>query len=379
MNFIEIIDEKRMINDFLELAAIDAESFHEHDLCIALKEKFALLGVEMQEDDAAEKIGGNSGNLYGNLTGEAGINPIFFMGHLDRVKPGNAVQPQCCDGLISSSGDTVLAADDLVACVALLEACRVLKNNALVYPMIEMIFTVAEEVGLKGAKHFDFGTLKSDFGFALDSDGPIGTIVVAGGFHFSFKAEINGLSAHAGVEPEKGISAIKVASDAISKMQLGRIDEATTANIGTIHGGTAANIVPGRIIMEGEVRSLERCKAEHHVAGMRLLLEQSAALHRAEVKIEIEESYTGFSIQEDEEVVIIAKKAADMIGVEAVLKSSCGGSDVNIVNASGKRAANLGAGYKKIHSCDECIEVADMVKLTQYVLAIITQKAAQID
>jgi len=371
-----LINKKRMIDDFIELASIDAESLHEYDLSMALQKKFAAVGVSLQEDDIAEKIGGNAGNLLGRLEGEPGINPIFFMGHMDRVKPGNNVKPIYQDEIIKSSGDTVLGADDLIACVALLEACRIIGAEKLDHPAIEMIFTVAEEVGLQGAKNFDFAGLQSDFGFAIDSDGPIGTIVVQGGYHFSIRAEITGKTAHAGIEPEKGISAIKVASDAISKMRLGRIDDATTANIGTINGGTAANIIPGKIVMEGEVRSLERDKAQAIAEEMRQHLEKAAGTYHASVNIEIDESYAGFIIDDTEPVFVLAEKAAKMVGINPIKKSSCGGSDVNIVNASGKRAVNLGAGYKKIHSTYEFIAVSDMVSLTQYILAIITQAAA---
>jgi len=226
-----------------------------------------------------------------------------------------------------------------------------------------------------GAKALDPAKIRAKYGFALDSEGKVGTIVVAAPSQAKIRTIIYGKSAHAGVAPEKGISAIQIAAKAIAKMPLGRIDEETTANIGRFEGGRATNIVCDRVDIWAEARSLDKEKLEKQLKTMKEIFEKTAEEMggRAEVRTEI--SYPAFAFCEEDPVVQIAKEAAEKVGREAVLAKSGGGSDANIFAGFGIPTVVLGVGYEEIHTTHERIPVGELVKLSEMVLAIIETAA----
>lgn len=264
-----MVNEKRLLEEFLELVQIDSETKHEAEISKVLKQKFTDLGLSVKEDDTKEVTGHGAGNLICTLKGTKDADTIYFTSHMDTVVPGKGVKPIVEDGYVKSDGTTILGADDKTGLAAMFEAIKVLKEQNIEHGTIEFIITAGEESGLVGAKAMDRSDITAKYGFALDSDGKVGNIIVAAPTQAKVRATIFGKTAHAGVEPEKGISAITIASKAISKMPLGRIDKETTANIGRFEGGTQTNIVCDQVDILAEARSLVPEKMEAQVQKMK--------------------------------------------------------------------------------------------------------------
>lgn len=370
------VNEERLVKEFLELVQVDSETKNESAIAEVLKEKFMGLGVEVYEDDTKDITGHGAGNLICTLKGnKTGVDTIYFTSHMDTVVPGKNIKPQIQDRMITSDGTTILGADDKAGLSAMIEAIRFLKENDIKHGDIQFIITVGEESGLVGARAIDSNLIKAKFGYALDSDGEVGDIVVAAPTQAKLHAKVIGKTAHAGVEPEKGISAITIAAKAISKMPLGRIDEETTANIGRFEGGKQTNIVADYVEILAEARSLNPDKMEKQVTKMKDAFEKTAESLGGKAEIEVKVMYPGFHQKAGDEVVEIARSAAKSIGHESNLLKSGGGSDANIFAGFGIPTVNLAVGYEGIHTTDEKISIDDLVKVTQLVIAIINEVA----
>ena len=371
-----MVKEQRIVDEFLELVQVDSESKHEAQIVKVLKEKFTALGVVVFEDDSASRTGQEAGNLICLLKGtKAGVSPIYFTCHMDTVTPGNGVKPSIKDGVIETDKTTILGADDKAGIAALLEAVRVLKEQGIPHGDIQFILTVSEEIGLLGSQAMDPSLLKAEFGYAIDSGGAVGEIIVAAPTQARVVAKIHGKTAHAGVAPEKGISAITMAAKAIAKMPLGRIDDELTANIGTINGGTATNVVCDYVEVVAEARGLVKEKMESQVQQMKELFEQEAAAMGGRADVTIDVMYASYKLGDGDHVVEVAKRAAAKIGREPKLLQSGGGSDANIFSGYGIPTVNLAIGYEDIHTTDEKMPINELVKVTEMVLAIIEEVA----
>ncbi|MDG5788655.1 M20/M25/M40 family metallo-hydrolase [Evansella sp. AB-P1] len=370
-----MINEQRLVDEFLELVKIDSETKFEREIADILKGKFASLGVHVKEDDTTEVTGHGAGNLICTLKGNDGIDPIYFTSHMDTVVPGVGVTPSIEAGYIKTDGTTILGADDKAGIAAMLEAIRVLKEQAINHGTIQFIITVGEESGLVGAKAIDKNDIIAKYGFALDSDGKVGSLIVAAPTQSKVKAIVHGKTAHAGVAPEKGVSAITIASKAIAKMPLGRIDEETTANIGRFEGGSQTNIVCDRVDILAEARSLLHEKMEKQVTAMKVALQEAAEEMGGRVDVETKVVYPGFKHQEGDHVVEIAKLAVQAIGRKAELLQSGGGSDANVIAGFGIPTINLGIGYEEIHTTNEKLPIEELVKASELVVALIIQAA----
>jgi tripeptide aminopeptidase len=371
-----MVNQDRLIEEFLELVKVDSETKHEAQIAQVLKEKFSSLGVEVFEDDTIGVTGHGAGNLICTLNGvKEGVDPIYFTSHMDTVVPGKGIKPSIQDGYIVTDGTTILGADDKAGLAAMLEAIRVLKENNIPHGTIQFIITVGEESGLVGAKALDPALLKAKFGYALDSDGKVGNIIVAAPTQAKVKATIHGKTAHAGVAPEKGVSAITIAAKAISRMPLGRIDEETTANIGRFEGGTQTNIVCDRVDILAEARSLVGEKMEAQVAKMKEAFETVASEMGGRADVEVSVMYPGFKFAEGDHVVEVAKRAATKIGRTSELQQSGGGSDANVIAGHGIPTVNLAIGYEEIHTTNERMPIEELVKTTELVVAIIEEVA----
>ncbi|QOR65392.1 M20/M25/M40 family metallo-hydrolase [Cytobacillus suaedae] len=371
-----MVNQDRLIEEFLELVKVDSETKYEAQIAKVLKEKFSALGVEVFEDDTTSVTGHGAGNLICTLNGvKDGVDPIYFTSHMDTVVPGKGIKPSIQDGYIVTDGTTILGADDKAGLAAMLEAIKVLKEKNISHGTIQFIITVGEESGLVGAKALDSALLKAKFGYALDSDGKVGNIIVAAPTQAKVKATIHGKTAHAGVSPEKGVSAITIAAKAISRMPLGRIDEETTANIGRFEGGTQTNIVCDRVDILAEARSLVGEKMEAQVAKMKEAFETVASEMGGRADVEITVMYPGFKYADGDHVVEVAKRAAAKIGRPSELQQSGGGSDANVIAGHGIPTVNLAIGYEEIHTTNERMPIEELVKTTELVVAIIEEVA----
>jgi tripeptide aminopeptidase len=368
------VNEERLVEEFLELVQTDSETKHEREIAALLKEKFTSLGVDVVEDDSMKETGHGAGNLICTLKGtREGVEPIYFTAHMDTVVPGKNIQPQIKDRIITSDGTTILGADDKAGLAAILEMVRLLKENDIEHGDIQFIITAGEESGLVGAKALDPKMIKASYGYAIDSNGEVGDIVVAAPNQAKIFATIKGKTAHAGLEPEKGVSAITLASKAISNMPLGRIDDETTANIGRFEGGEQTNIVADSVKILAEARSLEREKLDKQTASMKRAFEETAKEFGGEAEVEVKLMYPGFKQKDGDRVVEVAKRAAKSIGRESKLLKSGGGSDANIIAGFGIPTVNLALGYEEIHTTNERISIDDLVKITELITAIVKE------
>lgn len=271
------VNKESLVDEFLELVQIDSETKHETKIAEVLTNKFTELGLDVVEDNSKEETGHGAGNLICTLKGNKDdVDPIYFTSHMDTVVPGNAVKPSIKDGYIVSDGTTILGADDKAGLAAILQTIRTLKENNIKHGDVQFVITVGEESGLVGAKALDGSLLNAKYGYAIDSNGTVGDIIVAAPTQAKLFTVMKGKTAHAGVAPEKGVSAITLAAKAISKMPLGRIDEDTTANIGRFEGGKQTNIVCDHVEILAEARSLIPEKMEEQVAKMKDAYEKTA-------------------------------------------------------------------------------------------------------
>lgn len=371
-----MINEERLLEQFLQLVQIDSETKDEAEIAKVLSDQFAELGVDVYEDDTVDITGHGAGNLICTLKGtKQGVDSIYFTSHMDTVVPGKGIKPVLKNGYVVSDGSTILGADDKAGLAAMLEAVKVLKEKNIQHGDIQFIITVGEESGLVGAKALDPKRIKAKYGFALDSDGDVGNIVVAAPTQAKIKAVIHGKTAHAGVAPEKGVSAITIAAKAIANMPLGRIDEETTANIGRFEGGRATNIVADRVDILAEARSLVPKKMEAQVEKMKEAFETTARTMGGKAEVNVEIMYPGFKFADGDHVVEVAKKAVDKIGRTPKLLSSGGGSDANIIAGFNIPTVNLAVGYEEIHTTNERMPIEELNKLTELVVAIVSEVA----
>lgn len=366
------INSARLVDNFLKLVQIDSAPRAEAKIAAEIIRQLAGLGVAAEMDNAGAKVGGDAGNVIARLPGTPGKPTIMFSAHMDRVEPGLNIKPLVKDGAIYSDGSTILAADDVAGIAAIIEAIHVLKEKSAAHGPLEFVFTVVEERGLHGAKNLDYTKLKADFGFALDSSGPVGSAIVQGPAQDKIEAVIYGQAAHAGVNPEDGISAIVAAGRGIAKMKTGRLDHETTANIGTIRGGTATNIVTDKVEIQAEARSLKNEKLEQQSQHMRECLERGAAELGARAEVKISRMYSAFCLDESSPVIALFKRACRDVNLSGELIPSGGGSDANIFNAQGIPTANIGVGYKKVHTTEESMAISDLEAVARLTLALIT-------
>jgi tripeptide aminopeptidase len=361
----------RLIEEFLELVQVDSISGKERQLADLLIRKLTDLGLEVREDEAGSAVDSNTGNIIGRLPGSGRGPVIMLCAHMDTVEPGLGVKPVLADGVIRSAGDTVLGADDKAGIATILEVLRIVREHSFEHGGLEVVFTIWEEGGMFGAKNLQYNQLKARYGFVLDSDGVPGTIITRAPSHDEIGITIRGRAAHAGLNPEDGINAIKVASEAIAQMDLGRIDHETTCNIGIISGGKATNIVPDSVTIKGESRSLCASKREAQTARICRAVYKAAENYGAQVEIKTELLYSGFHLDQESPPVKVALEAARRLGLQPKLEKTGGGSDANIFNHRGIPTAVLGIGMKKAHTCEEYITTADLVDNARYLFEIL--------
>lgn len=366
-----MVNRDRMVDEFMQLVRIDSLTRNERMMADTLKSKLAEMGIDFVEDNSGERIGGNAGNIICTIKGDKKVPPILLMAHMDTVAPGTGKKPLISDGHIRSDGTTVLGGDDVAGIECILETLRVLKEDNIAHGDIQVAFTVAEEGGLFGAKNLDYSLINAKYGFVMDGDGPIGSVAVKAPSQNRIYVDIKGKASHAGVAPEKGISAIQIASQAIAGMKLGRIDFETTANIGTINGGIETNIVCEKVEIKAEARSRDSKKLDEQTVHMKDCFEKAAKLYGGSVEFRTQLEYPSFNIDKDSGIVKILDKAAKVAGLELRLTETGGGSDTNIINGEGIQSVDISVGVELFHSVEEQLLIDDLVKTAEFLYAII--------
>lgn len=366
-----------VVKYFLELVGIDSESKNERKVADKLIADLVSLGAEVFEDDAHLEHGGNSGNVFARFAGDPSKDAIFFCAHMDTVRPGNNIKAIISDGVIHTDGTTILGGDDKSGVAEIMIGIQRVLQSGESHAPIEVLFTICEEIGLLGARHFDKSLLKAKFGFAFDSH-EVGEVLIGAPSADKFNIIIHGKEAHAGVEPEKGINAIRVASEAIALMPNGRLDHESTCNMGKISGGIATNIVPKQIMIWGEARSHDNAKLDGIISQIQHALETAVQKHqspqgKASYEFHNTREYEAFSIAEDHPTVLLAKKALEGLGIEAKIKKGGGGSDANIINLAGIPTVICGSGMDKVHTVREQIKVSELERGADFVQAMIIE------
>lgn len=367
MNRFEAVDSDRLVSTFLELVAVDSPTGQEAEIGKLLEARFADSGCAVRMDDI--------GNLVAVLPGDVD-RTILVSTHMDTAGSDRGIVPILDDGVIRTDGTTILGADDKSGIAGCLELLAILRGNPeWHHPTIEFVVTVGEERGLVGSRHLDVSQLHASHGFVLDTAGAMGSITYWSPTSVYLTIEFEGRKAHAGVEPEKGISAVKVAAEAVVAMPLGRIDEETVANIGTVRGGEARNIVPGAAVLEGMARSHDPDKLDRQLEAMRSACDRAAAAHGATVHFDAEQIYQAYRISEDAQPYREAAAAIRAVGLEVVPRKSGGGTDGNFFNAKGIPCVALPTGMVDEHATTEHIAIDDMVTACRILVALATQEA----
>lgn len=371
-----MVNEERLVQLFKELCLIDAPALQERESVAYVKRLLTDLGLEVWEDDAGSKIGGNANNLIAKLpTNISGAPSIFFSAHFDTVEPTAGLVIEEIDGVFYSASDTILGADDKGGMAPAIEMIRVLLETGAPHGDIFLLFSVAEEIGLRGAEVMKIEELGVDFGYVLDTGPPVGTFVTRTASHDKLDIRIVGKPAHAGKDPEKGVNAIVVAAHAIAGMKIGRIGPETTANLGVIQGGTATNVVCPEVHIRAEARSTSIEELDHQVDHMIMRFENAARELGAEVHIDHHRHYDAYEIDPAEPVVRLAQAASRALGFEPTLRTTLGGSDANAFNAKGVPSIVVATGMDKIHTHEEFVARKDLVDLTRLCLEIVAQVA----
>ncbi|MDY0292092.1 MAG: M20/M25/M40 family metallo-hydrolase [Desulfuromonadaceae bacterium] len=373
-----MINTTRLCTEFSTLAAISSPSFYEGEIATYLHSRLEQLGARVECDTSAHATGSESGNIIARLPAyNHGDAPLLLSAHMDTVSPAQGVTPMLQDGVFTSAGDTILGADDKSGIAQILEVVTVLRENNIPHPPLELVFTVCEEVGLLGAKNLDFNALHARHGLVLDTSG-VGMVACSAPCANKIKFRIRGRASHAGLNPEHGISAIRIAARGIEQMRLGRVDADTTANIGVIHGGQATNIVAAMLEMLGEARSFSEEKLQRQTEHMCTCLREAvrhycggSPIPEVGVECEVIEDYPLMNVSQDTPILQTLRDAAVTLGQTLEVGRSGGGSDANIFNAHGIATLNLATGMNKVHSTEEYIRVADLAAVAALLLEFV--------
>jgi tripeptide aminopeptidase len=364
-------DHEQLLALFLDLAALPSPPGEERAVADAVTRYLRDLGLAVDEDDAGERIGATAGNLLCRIPPRGEGVALFLCAHLDTVPPAGPIEPVVEDGVVRNAAGTILGADNKAAVAVMLEATRRLLNEGRPHGGVELLFTPKEEVGLRGAFAFDHTRLGARVGYVYDQAAPIGEVILGAPAAQAMEVRFHGRAAHSGMHPEDGRSAIAAAARAIADLRLGRVDEDTTANVGVIEGGTAANIVPEWCTFVAEARSHDERKLADLVQEMLDAFAFAAGVAECEVETDVRRSYRGYRFKRDDLPVRLAREALERSGFQPRFALSGGAADANVFNERGLECVNLANGMSNIHTPEESIAIADLEAMVDVTLALV--------
>jgi tripeptide aminopeptidase len=356
---------------FTELAAVPSPPGEERVVADRVSRFLRDCGIEVDEDATGATTGSAIGNLYALLEPTTEGVPLLLCAHLDTVPPAGSIEPVVEDGVVRNAAGTILGADDKAAVAVMLEAARRILAENLPHAGIELLFTPKEEVGLVGAYAFDHTRLRARLGYVYDQAAPIGTVILGAPYSQSLEVTFHGRAAHSGMHPEEGRSAIAAAARAITEMRLGRVDQDSTANVGTIRGGTATNIVPEWCTFVAEARSHDERRLAELVQEMQDAITFAAGVSECDVETKARKSYRGYRFGRSDDAVVLAAEALERCGHTVSYELSGGAADANVFNERGLQCVNLANGMANIHTPDEHIAVADLEAMIDVTLALV--------
>ncbi|MDE3130199.1 MAG: M20/M25/M40 family metallo-hydrolase [Acidobacteriota bacterium] len=368
-------ERQRLHRTFESLCRIPSPTGDERGVADWLTRELAALGLTVDEDDAGRAIGSNAGNLLARVPGSS-ERSLLFCAHMDTVPLTAPVIPVRRDDGWENSGDGILGADNKAAVAAIVELARLLVARDQRPELgLELLFTVAEETGLNGARQFDVGRLRSGFGYVFDHASPLGEVITASPTNMRVDAEIRGRAAHAGLQPELGVSAVVAGAHAIANMPQGRFDAETTANVGVVAGGTAANVVPDRCSISAEVRAVEQQQLDRYVTQAIDALEDAADSAGCDLDLKLQQMFSGYRLSSREASVALAARALRRLGYEPAYRSSGGGSDANAFRQSGFSCTNLANGTERAHERTERVSCVALEANLELMLALLEEAA----
>ena len=345
-----MINRDRLVQTFTDLARIDSPSGEEEVIAAYLTERLEQLGFTVARD------------AYGNvIASEGGESPLLLSAHMDTVEPGRGVQPLIDGDVIHTDGSTILGGDCKAGLAAILESLESVAEDGTPRRAVEIALTREEEIGLLGAKNLDFSMIRAKEAIIFDGEGPVKRVTSGSPTHLAFEIDITGRAAHAGVEPEKGISAIQIAAEMIVQMRLGRLDENTTFNIGVIKGGSVRNAVPEKANLVGETRSLDSGALEKvHSYLLNILQDTSNRWTEATINWDIREEFRGYRLDESDSAVVRVMETLAQIGLTPELGLSGGGTDGNVFQLHGMQAVVVGASMHDAHTVRETVLISEL-------------------
>jgi tripeptide aminopeptidase len=367
-------ERERLVADFVQLCEIESPSGTERAMADAVADQLRGLGLEVEEDDSAEETEAGSGNLIARIPGPEGARTILLCAHMDTVPLDAPVQVAREDGVLTNRNEAILGADNKAAIATILGAARRLVRDGTPVE-VEIVFTTSEERALRGAKALDRNRLGAEFGFVFDHASPVGDVIVASPTYYRLAARFRGQSAHAGIRPEAGANAIAAAAKAIAGMRIGRLDPQTTANVGRIEGGTAANVVAERCTVELEARSLDDARAGEVVSEMVDACGEAASDGHCDLETSVERLFQGYRLTRTAPAVETAAAALTACGIEPVYISTGGGSDANALIAAGLPVVNIANGTERNHQPDESVTEDALETMLDVTLAIVAEAA----
>lgn len=368
-----MVDRERAINTFFEYVKIDSETGNEKYMSHRLAEDLGKLGFEVYVDNAGEKCKSNGNNVYCFLKGPLDAEPLLLSAHMDTVKPGVGIEPYIDGKYIKSKTDTVLGADDKSGVAAIMESLKVVKEKNLSHRPLEIVFTISEEKGLLGSKNLEFDRLKAKNAIVIDSSGNAGDIKIQAPGKKHINVEIIGTASHAGAHPEKGVSSIMVASEAIANMKLLRIDEETTANIGSFTATGPDNIVCSHAEITAEIRSLSPDKLDGQLHHMMECFEKACKRHGAKIISEAVTDYYPYKLDDNLYIVNLIKRVCKDFGIKTTVFADGGGSDANVYNKNKINAVAIGSGMDFVHTTKEQLFIDDFIKTIEVLVAVMTR------
>lgn len=363
-----MIREDRIINNFLNMLNQESPSFKELAMGKWLIEYFNKRNINVFMDQSAAKIGGNCGNIIAHIKSNSKSKPICFGAHIDQVPPCCNIVPKIEGNLIKTDGTTTLGGDDKAGVAAILEALEHILEENLPHREMYLLFTVCEEVGLLGSKNLEVSMIPVEDIIIVDAAGSAGIVAYKAPGMKTIEVTFKGIKAHAGIEPEKGLNAIKIAAEAISLMHIGRIDNETTSNIGKIEGGEATNIVPDKVKIAAEIRSHSKEKLEYETNHMYECCKSIADKYKSSFEFKCDLEFPGLELSEDSYVYNLCVNAFKEEGIEPKLSIIGGGSDANILSGKGFNCAIVSVGMSNVHTVEETLNIKDMLDTTKVIV-----------
>ena len=375
------MNKERLLNTFLDLVKIYSPSKNEINVMKYITEKLEKLGVKYILHDHSAEYGGNTPVIIAKLEkncDDEKLNPISLSAHMDVVEPSKDLDVYVEDGLVKTRTKTTLGGDDKGGVAIILETFENLVENNLPHNDVFAVITPSEEIGLLGAKSIKWEEIPSEFMPAkdmlvLDNGGGSDLVAVEGPCMYKINVHYEGASAHAGIEPEKGRSAIIAMSSAISKMKIGRLNDHTTSNIGSIISEFPTNVVPKDCKIRMEVRCLNEDEAKENVDNYIDIFEKTAKDFEVKCNIEVKYDYPPLKQIDENNLLNRVLDAYKKIGITAKPIKIGGGCDGYIYLKNGFHSVILGVGMYKIHTIEEYLVISDMEKTAEAVMEFITK------